>query len=479
MSIEDDLHGDGAEREHAKLGMSSAERWASCTASIDACEGLPDNAHDRTRHGSTAHCISEEVLLKKNTLNSYLGRVYMFWSHPESDSQGRDWADELLPGYPEPDVSIEPGLEILHEVTVDEKMLDECATYIKYVEDLRDTLGCELHVEKRMSIEHITKERNAKGTGDAVLPSYQTRTLYVGDAKFGFKKVEAFRMVENDDLISTDGEPLRMPNLQLAGYADAALEEMDPFGLHFDEVVLIIVQPAINHFSEARFTVQQIRDTAQFLRERAEATRTNPQFAPSVEACMFCKAREGCAARDRSIVKELTGGFEDLGERPLRQVPKDELGYIYERLDEISAWVNDKRAQAMLALKSGEPLIGRVEPYKLIPGDQGDRFWPNEAEVVEYLKTSVRLTDEQVFTKKLNGPAKIADLTKKKRGSKEPPRIGKVQWARLEEMMDRKPASAPRIVPMSHPTPAISSAAEGFEDLTEATPAADCADLFN
>lgn len=478
----DDLHGDGIEREHARLGLSGSEWWASCTAGPAEADGKPDNAFERTRHGSCAHAVSEACLLDFKVQPQYFfGKRYVFWEHAESDSKGHGWLDEIAPRYD--DGIQEPGFEVIHTVTVGDDLIEESATYVEFVRDLVRNIGGELHVEVRMSISHITKERNAKGTADVVLLDRRNRVMYVIDAKFGFKKVDAYKdtTLPEDPLSGEPAKVLRTPNLQLGGYADAALEQFDPFGLDFDKVVLMIVQPAINHFSEATFTIDEIRAVAQFLRERADATRTNPQFAPSFETCMFCRAKDTCKARDRSIVEEVTGGFQELDEHPLRPVPDEELGHVYERLAEIEDWCADKRRRVRAELMSGRPVVGRVEPYKLVAGDQGDREWgSNEAQVELMLSKTFRLPEEVIFKKKLISPAGAEKLTKKKRGSKDAPPIGPTQWERLSKLITRAPAGQPKIVPLSDDRPALSTAVDGLQDLEAASlPAADCADLFD
>lgn len=64
---------------HAKLSPSSADRWTSCTASINAQEGIPNTNSDASRDGTCCHQILAECLENPELdLQSYLGRV-MEW----------------------------------------------------------------------------------------------------------------------------------------------------------------------------------------------------------------------------------------------------------------------------------------------------------------------------------------------------------------------------------------------------------------
>ncbi len=80
---------------HAKLSPSSADRWVSCTASIDAQHGIPNESSEASRDGTMCHQMSEEVLRDGIDPQSYLGRKMVFWESEDGESNGELWEDEL------------------------------------------------------------------------------------------------------------------------------------------------------------------------------------------------------------------------------------------------------------------------------------------------------------------------------------------------------------------------------------------------
>ncbi len=75
---------------HAKLSPSSADRWTTCTASIDAQEGIPNESSEASREGTVCHQIQAECLENSELdLQSYLGRTYNFYT---DGTEG--WSDE-------------------------------------------------------------------------------------------------------------------------------------------------------------------------------------------------------------------------------------------------------------------------------------------------------------------------------------------------------------------------------------------------
>jgi len=170
---------------------------------------------------------------------------------------------------------------------------------------------------------------------------------------------------------------------------------------------------------------------------------------------MFCRAKETCEARTRSVVKDFTGGFEDITVGP-SEVPLPSLGVIYEHIPMIQDWCTSQVRRVMNELMAGRQVIGAKGSYKLVEGQQGDRKWTDEAEVERVLKTTI---GEKAYTKKLIGPAGVEKLTKGKT-----PTLSKVLWTEMHKLIDRAPPSQPRVVLSTDPAPAVANALDGFED---------------
>jgi hypothetical protein len=151
---------------HARLSPSGAYRWTECTASPGASDGLPNDGTEAARVGTVCHQIQEECLLDPSRdLMSYLGRVMVFWIHPESDSNGENWRDEIAPnGEP-----IDPCLEFAHEVEVTEEMLDAVASALAFITEQVELLGGHLLVEQRVPIGQFTGEEGATGSADVII----------------------------------------------------------------------------------------------------------------------------------------------------------------------------------------------------------------------------------------------------------------------------------------------------------------------
>jgi len=456
MSVDDTLNYvaaalDGEFRVHALLGPSGAKKWASCTAAPQAEIGLPDTTHERTRYGTTGHAVLDECLSGGKSAAAYLGRQMLFMREP-GDKRVEVWADQFYPAV----------AELEHTVSVDAEMVEKVETVALYVRDLVAAFNGELFTEQRLSIEHITGERGACGTTDVGILARAKRTAIILDLKLGFVKVYA------QDSTVIDGIIHRKPNLQLAMYADAFLQKYDPLGFDIDTVTLIVAQPFVHPpFNEASFTRAELAETIAWLSERAEKTRTAPEFVPSYEACMWCKAKPTCAARTRVVLTAAATGFTDT--EMVEALPP--LGEIHELIPLIRDWCNDQELLVMAELKAGRPVVGKKGSYKLVDGAQGDRKWDDPAVVAKKLSEDFWLPEATIFTKKIMGPAKIEALAKGKQAL-----LTKEGWAELQQFITRESPSAPRVVLSIDPSPAIANATAGFTDVP---PADDLSDLFN
>lgn len=443
---------------HAMLGPSGAYRWSSCTAAPGKQQGYPNTTNKASRWGTACHLLSETCLKDGSEPADHFGRVVAFWEHPESSSYGEDFFDTLVDESGE--LLDDTGcLEIRHLVEIDDEQVRCAATFVKFVRDIVATTGGQLLVEQRVSIEHITKEPGAKGTADVVILVPAKRLIIVIDLKGGLMQVDASDTHTDEDpvlgLVTTT-----TPNLQLAMYGDGALTEAELFD-EYDTIELHIVQPRLNHFDSITLSVEKLRETISWLRGRAELTRTNPQFAPSYKNCLFCRAKDDCEARDRSVLRESAEGFgESFGDE--QELPQ--LGVIYERLDQIEDWCTGKRKQVRAELMAGNPVVGLKGPYKLIQGDSGDRMWADPIQA-EFALLDAGVPPAQVYKSKVISPNQAEALTRAKKGH--PPALPKTTWAELQGAITRGEPGAPKIVPASDPRPAYSPATEGFADLDD------------
>lgn len=462
---------------HAVLSPSSAHRWSSCTASVgaSALNTEPDEGSDAARLGTCGHQILED-LLRDETLDpqSFLGREFIFWSHPESESFGDGWYSQLFDGNGEP---FDPCLEVLHTVTVDQALIDAVVTARNFVLEQAELNGATIIPEMRVPIGHITGEDGAKGTSDVTFIAGDT--VWQLDLKLGRRRVDAYEIVTpaGEDLIT--GAPIDevvRPNLQLALYALGTIEELR--GQHeFKFVRLVILQPFLNHVSEWSGTVEELMQVGAWLSEKAEETRTHPVFKPDADNCLYCRASGRCEAQTALVMTTALEGFDDVETATVRKPSDLTLGDHYALIPLINVWAKAVTERVGEALRAGEPVV-RSDGlfYKLVEGKMGARTWTSEEEAEEALRR-MRLKSEQMYNRSVISPTQAEKLAKAKKPKKgeeaTPPVLGPTQWNRLQSLITQE-RGQPSVALSTDPRPAIAPATDGFEDV----PPADNSDLF-
>ena len=402
------------------------------------------------------------MLLDPNRdLMSYLDRRFLFWVHPESDSSGENWLEDITDGHGEPN---DPNLEFIGEVVVTEEMIEGVAKSLGYVNQLMELHGNTVLVEQRVPISHITAEPDAKGSADVILLT--PPVLRVIDLKAGRHRVYAYDVVRPEGKDPITGEPVhevRRPNLQLAMYALGALYLYGLIG-HFTHVHLVISQPMIDHSSEWTGTVQELLETEAYLRERAEATRTNPQFMPTADTCRFCPRAGNCTAQDAAVAALALDGFDDVQDAQLQT-----LGDKYAAIPMVQSWAEAVSKRVRDALSSGQA-VRRSDglSYKLIAGRATRRTWSDEDSAELHLLTYTG--DRAYLPRRLISPAMAEDMTKRKRTLKGqppvPPLITAQAWSEMQDLITQGQAQ-PSIVLETDPHPALETAASGFEDVQD------------
>jgi hypothetical protein len=419
------------EPEHALLSPSSAYTWIECAASTAAQIGQPDNGNEYADEGSAAHLLMKWCLDSGNDTSAYMGRV----------------------------ITVNE-----HDFEVDEEMAEAVQRYVDGVRDRIHALelagaSVQLLVEQRLSIEHITGEKGAKGTSDTVLiavwPDGRAE-IEVWDLKYG------------------RGVPVVAErNYQGMIYAGGAYEEHSAF-VDFEKVRIVIFQVRLSDRpSEWAITPAELLDwlatVAKPAAERAMLYVDSVDFAPlhqgdfnpGEKQCRFCKAKAVCPALAKHVEDTIGSDFEALGDCAddpdaslhVALLDNDALGTIYPALPLIESW-----GKAVLARIEHELLNGNAVPgVKLVQGRRGARRWSSTDDAEAALK-SMRLKQEQMYNFKLISPTQAEKVLK------ESPR----RWKKIETLVTQPPGS-PSVAPESDKREAlvITPPADDFEVVEE------------
>jgi hypothetical protein len=424
MGALDDAFGSAAVKQHAKLSPSSSHRWAVCHAAPqrEAKLHLVRETNFAADEGTIMHDLGEKTLVAGD--DRYLRMALGKEARVDSDGTVVYFA------------AGNGG------IVITEDMIECVESYVAFVREL--AIGGELHVEQRLSIEHITGEPGAKGTSDTVVVF--PKELAIADLKGGFGKVLAKKLLPTPITLPNGVVATHKPNTQLVMYGEAVRKEMEFFH-EFEQVRIIIVQPRLSHVDEHVIPIDEFMGWVEWLRIQAEATRgPSPKAVPSEDTCQWCRAFP-CEDAQALALSEAIDDFEDKPRVP--PIDPVELGRRKQLVPFIRQYCDWIDSRVRGELEAGRPVDG----FKLVEGDMGDRKWTSEAAVIEKLQ-GFELTADDYETRKLVSPAAVEKLVIRKRKTPNK-KLTTDQWDQLQELIKRDEGS-PKVVPNSDPRPALS-----------------------
>lgn len=343
-----------ADRAHALLSASQAERWINCPPSARLTEHIPDRHSEYAEEGTAAHELAELKIR-----NQILEKI------------GIGPLDAFRDSNPHYSAEMEEAVQRYVDVVAE-----------RYNEALSRSSDAIFLLEERLDFSYLVPE--GFGTGDVVIIS--DGVLEIIDLKYG-KGVP----------VSAEGNP------QMRLYALGAL---DGFGWMYDirEVRMTIVQPRLDSISTDVMDIESLREWGEsVVRPAAElAWEGKGEFKPG-NHCRWCKVKATCRARAEENMKALEYEFQDPALLSL-----EEIGQILHIAEQLQAWAKDVQEYAQEQAMKGEKVPG----WKLVEG-RSIRKITDEITLLELLDRE-GFPKDSITETKLLGISKLEKIVGKK-----------------------------------------------------------------
>lgn len=346
-----------AERAHALLGASGADRWINCPPSARLQEHIPDKISEYADEGTAAHELSELILRRRLT---------------PCNGAERKRLDKAIADFKKTNSYYGPEME------------DAVAAYVEVVEERfmaakARSKDAVILFEERVDFSEWVPE--GYGTGDVVIIS--DWMLDVIDLKYG-KGVP----------VSAIGNP------QLRLYGLGAWSNWN-YLYSIKEVSMTIVQPRLDSVSTDTLQLGELIEWAEVVVKPAAALADagEGEFQPGSH-CRWCKVKGNCRARVDENMKALEYEFQDPA-----LLSMDEIGSVLFVAEQLKVWAKDVEEYAFDQAKAG----ARIPSWKLVEG-RSNRSITDKAAARKALESAELEDDKYLKPQELLG---IGDLEKK------------------------------------------------------------------
>nr|ELR5076408.1 DUF2800 domain-containing protein [Providencia rettgeri] len=421
---------------HSIFSPSGSARWLECAYSLIANLFEEDTTSFEAAEGTIAHAIAEDWLQTDVRPLHLVGTVQTL---------------------------TENG--VTHEIPITRSMIDYIQSYVDWC---RFEDG-EMFTETKVYFTDLMPRANPDepdkpaipfvpqgGTADNII--IQERTLIVTDLKYG-KGVQVFA----------------------AGNSQALLYAYGAYLIHsktheFDEVVIRIAQPRLDHFDEWRVTIDELLDFVEYVRERAEAAWSidAPRKA-TVKGCRFCLAAHNCPALayvmecaiggDTEFLESEFGGYEmsvlrdalaqeyKMRRANIGQLSTKEMAKILPYRKIVENWFARLDFELEARALKGEEIPGQ----KLVESRTNRRF-RSEAEAKELLEF-LGVPEDKYIIRKMLSPTQLEDIIREELG------VSRAGAPKVLETVVIKPEGKPTLAPLTDKRPPISGKYSGaFDD---------------
>jgi hypothetical protein len=358
------------EWEHSPVGPSAADRWMHCHGSVLATIDVEDVPSQFAIEGTAGHTVTEWAREEGHRAEHYLGRMVPVWVTATRTDM----------------------------IECDQEMVDAVNYFLDYVE----TFDGEIYVEEKVSYTNWVD--NGFGTCDDARMS--RRLGVITDFKYG-KGIQVYAK----------------KNAQIMLYALGFYQDYGWLYPELEAFQLNICQPRLDHIDEWTISLEELLKWAD---EEARPHGAAAQL-PGAEYkagywCKknFCRIKETCKTRARTIFESVVGDFEDLDALEAEKLDANilspsEIGMLLPFLPMITGFCTDLSAHALSELGKGNAIPHPdTGDYKLVAGRTVRKYINNEEETIKLFRKKYKLLVKQFTNSKLMTPPQLEKVIGKK-----------------------------------------------------------------